>query len=166
MRIVYRKKVPGPAWYLVCAPSYLRIAQNATPTISYSTTVSPTFGFNCTCKWLERLFFRYWNRDQRLRKHHERRWRRRQHSSPILLNFLPIHVSELSTYTREAQLVSVEASISSSRLSPQSSSRMHRMCMSFLPYPVQYDYMALYCILYLLHTWCVATSYLWCGAVL
>ena len=30
-----------------------------TPTTSYSTSVSPTFGFDCTYKWLERSLFRY-----------------------------------------------------------------------------------------------------------
>ena len=33
------------------------------PTVSYSTSVSPTFGFNCTCKWLERSLLPHSNID-------------------------------------------------------------------------------------------------------
>ena len=78
--------------------------------INYSTSVSLTFGFNCTYKRLEQSMFRYSNidsrprqiicrdcqpadracqhtRPKRPRKQHKRGGCRRQHRSPILLNF-------------------------------------------------------------------------------
>ena len=98
-----------------------------TPIISYLTSVSPTFALNCTYKWLERSPFCYPNidrrphercrdcqpadlarqhkRPKRLRKQHEGRRGRRQHRSPILLNFIPIQVSEFLVFIREAQRV-------------------------------------------------------------